>query len=63
MNRWWFKAPIILGSILMVATAVVFGRVAYAASGMPEFGQIITAHLDALKITLESLYEILVFIW
>ena len=63
MSKWWLKAPILLFCILMIATVVVFGRVAYAASGMPEFGQIITAHLDALKITLESLYEILVFIW
>jgi len=63
MSKWWFKVPIILLCVLMVAGAVVFGKVAYAASGMPEFGQIITASLDALKITLEHLYEVLKLIW
>ena len=63
MNKWWFKVPIILFCILMVATAIVFGKVAYAASGMPEFGQILTAGLDGFKAYLEWLLEILKFIW
>jgi len=63
MNKWWFKAPIILFCILMVATAIVFGKVAYAASGMPEFGEVITASLEAFEMLLKHFYEILVLIW
>ena len=63
MNRWWIKAPIILFCLLMVATTVIFAKVAYAASGMPEFGLILTAGLDGFKTYLDWLLEILKFIW
>ena len=63
MSRWWFKIPIILFSILMVATAVVFGKVAYAASGMPEFGQILIAATDGLEQYFKFLLDVLVAVW
>jgi len=63
MNRWWFKAPIALASVLMVATVVVFGKVAYAVSGMPEFGQILSEATTAFIAYLDWLLQVLEFIW
>jgi len=63
MNRWWVKTPIVLVCVLMVATVVVFGKVAYAASGMPEFGQILSEATTAFKAYLDWLLEVLKFIW
>ena len=63
MNKWWFKGPIILFCILMVTTVVVFSKVAYAASGMPEFGQLLSAATDGLKEYFKFLMDVLEFIW
>ena len=63
MNKWWFKTPIILGSILMVGTAVVFGKVVYAASGDPEFALILADGLTAFGNYLTWLMDILTLVW
>lgn len=49
--------------VLMVTTAVVFGKVAYAASGMPEFGEILANNLDALQEFFKNNLKILELIW
>jgi len=43
----------------MVATTALFAKVAYAASGMPEFGLLLNAGLDGFKAYLNWLLEIL----
>ena len=63
MNRWWLKVPIILGSILMVATAVVFGKIVYAASGDPEFALILQAGATSFTDYLAWLLDVLELIW
>ena len=63
MKSWWIRAPIILVCLLMVSFTVVFGKVIYAASGMPEFALILQAALDAFGDLLDWLLEILKLIW
>ena len=62
-SKLWWRIPLILFSVLMVATVIVFGKVAYAASGMPEFAQILTAATNGLKAYFEWLLEVLTLIW
>ena len=59
VNKLWWRIPIILFCLLMVATTVLFAKVAYAASGMPEFGLLLNAGLDGFKAYLNWLLEIL----
>lgn len=59
MSKWWFKVPIILGSILMVVTTVVFGKVVYAASGMPEFGIAIAGMIEGFGILIKGFVDII----
>ena len=63
MNKWWLRTPILLLCALMIGGTVAFGKVVSAASGDPEFGEIIVASLDAFKMVLEHFYEMLVYIW
>lgn len=63
MSKWWFKAPIILTCILMVATFIVFGTVARASSGMPEFGLLISGMLEGFEILIKGFLDMLILVW
>ena len=63
MNRWWFRVPIALGCTLMVAMAVVSGKIAYAVSGMPEFGEVLSEATTAFVAYLDWLLQVLELVW
>ena len=58
MKSWWIRSPIILFCVLMVATAVVFGRVAYATGSDSQLAVIINAGLQAFGMVLDWLLEV-----
>lgn len=62
--KWILKIPVIkiLVIILLVYTIVAVDKVK-AASGMPEFGQIIASNLEALMEFFKINLEILALIW
>ena len=63
MTKLWWRIPVILFCILMVATVIVFSKVVYAASGMPEFGQLLSAATEGLTEYFKFLMDVLEFIW
>lgn len=63
MSKLWFKIPIILVCVLLVAFTVFFGKVAYAASGDPEFGLILTNGATAFTDYLSWLIDVLELVW
>ena len=47
----------------LVAVIFTFGTVSYAASGHPEFGQVLTAMLDGWKELLKAFKEIILAVF
>ncbi|KKM93467.1 hypothetical protein LCGC14_1208180 [marine sediment metagenome] len=62
-SPWWWRVPVILVCGAVIFTIIVFGKVVSAASGMPEFGEILANNLNALKAFWENNLEILRLIW
>ena len=62
-SPWWWRFPIMLVCGTMIFGIIVFGKVASAASGVPEFGDILGAAIKGLKIYFDFLLDVLKFIW
>lgn len=63
MKSWWVRVPIILVCVALIASIFLFGTVSYAASGTPEFGQVLNAMLDGFKEFLKALKDIILAVF
>ena len=63
MKSWWLRVPVILVCLTLIASVFLFGTVSYAASGTPEFGQVLNAMLDGWKELLKAFKDIILAVF
>jgi len=63
MKKWFIRVLCVLILAFVFLCIFTMGKVSYAASGTPEFGQVLNAILDGWKELLKAFKEIIILVF